>query len=504
MVREGGCEQRKGSACLMELHCSTCGKLAAEYSSQKTGVHRTGFDINRRIVAAASSIGIGFSQLQRLFTMLGLSQPMSESTWYEYRSTVNTAFRLAADAHLPEAAAQVRATYADMNLGTPDEDGVLNISISIDGTWQKRGRTSHNGVVTVIELFTGLILDFVALSNYCKVCEAGPNPDSREYRDWKRKHEPNCQKNIDCSSGAMEAKGAVILFARSVALHSFRYTSMLGDGDAKTYATLLEEDPYDGVHIEKLECVNHVTKRMGTALRNLVEKKKAQGESISGRGKLTEARIKELTSYYGRAIKDNAHDLEAMQSAVWASFFHTVSNDEQYNHDYCPKGKTSWCFFQRARADNVSPRPHRRPLPNNIAAALKPVYQRLGDPQLLQRCLAGKTQNSNESFHAVLWSACPKERWGSLRTVQTALALSVQRFNKGSSAFVDVLQQLELVVSPSMLAYVEQQDGKRVCAATRKTSSKEKERKKRVDMARRQELHERQEREGNMYGAGQF
>ena len=63
----------------------------------------------------------------------------------------------AANSHLQEAAAHVRAVYADTNLGMPDWDGVLDISISIDGSWQKRGRTSKNGIVTVIDIMTGLI-----------------------------------------------------------------------------------------------------------------------------------------------------------------------------------------------------------------------------------------------------------------------------------------------------------------------------------------------------------
>ena len=38
---------------------------------------------------------------------------------------------------------------------------------------------------------------------------------------------------------------------------------------------------------KRMNCVNHVSKRMGTALRNLSAESKFQGSSISGRGKLT-------------------------------------------------------------------------------------------------------------------------------------------------------------------------------------------------------------------------
>ncbi|KAK7490702.1 hypothetical protein BaRGS_00018119 [Batillaria attramentaria] len=48
---------------------------------------------------------------------------------------------------------------------------------------------------------------------------------------------------------------------------------------------------------------------METALRTLVEKRKAQKLPTGGGGKLTEQRIKQLTNYYGRVIKDNVYKL---------------------------------------------------------------------------------------------------------------------------------------------------------------------------------------------------
>nr|KAG5689016.1 hypothetical protein BaRGS_030667 [Batillaria attramentaria] len=51
---------------------------------------------------------------------------------------------------------------------------------------------------------------------------------------------------------------------------------MLGDGDEKAYAKLLKDNQYPGHETNKVECVSRVTKMMGTALWNLVEKRKAQ------------------------------------------------------------------------------------------------------------------------------------------------------------------------------------------------------------------------------------
>lgn len=193
-----------------------------------------------------------------------------------------------------------------------------------------------------------------------------------------------------------------------------------------------------------------------------------------------------------------------MENAVWASFFHTLSTDDDPHHDRCPAGTESWCFFRRAEASNTEPRPHSKPPPRDIAQALVPIYKRLGDPQLLQRCLAGKTQNSNEGFHSMLWRVCPKERWAGRRTVDTALAVCAQRFNKGSAAHLDVLMELDIVGGELAEQSAEKEDVRRVKDATRKSSEQAKKRRKAIDAVHRQEREHRQGVEGVQYAAGQF
>lgn len=137
------------------------------------------------------------------------------------------------------------------------------------------------------------------------------------------------------------------------------------------------------------------------------------------------------------------------------------------------------------------PRPHSKTLPRDIADALIPVYRHLGDLQLLTRCLSGETQNS-ESSHSLLWRTCPKERWAGHQTLDTALAISVQR-HKRSTALPDVM--LELDLTPGRLAekFEEMEDLERVKSASRMTSNKEKDRRKKIDdICRREREQHRQ------------
>ncbi|KAH7956252.1 hypothetical protein HPB52_007664 [Rhipicephalus sanguineus] len=112
-----------------------------------------------------------------------------------------------------------------------------------------------------------------------------------------------------------------------------------------------EEKVYGYVEVEKEDCVNHVQKRIGTALRNLVSRSKASGfQSLGGKGRLTADLITRLSSYYGWALKTHKGDVDAMHKAVMATYHHITSNDTASNHSFCPTGPNSWCRQNAAEA----------------------------------------------------------------------------------------------------------------------------------------------------------
>lgn len=66
----------------------------------------------------------------------------------------------------------------------------------------------------------------------------------------------------------MEADGALTLLRRSVKNLNLIYKIYLGDWDSKSFATVSKAKSYGPlVYTEKEECIAHITKRMGTGLR---------------------------------------------------------------------------------------------------------------------------------------------------------------------------------------------------------------------------------------------
>ena len=77
----------------------------------------------------------------------------------------------------------------------------------------------------------------------------------------------------------MEAQGSCLLFGRLLDKHNLRFIPFVGDGDSKSYTEVCKMAPYGpAVFIPKEDCIAHVTKGMGIALRKLTLTRK--GEQI--------------------------------------------------------------------------------------------------------------------------------------------------------------------------------------------------------------------------------
>ncbi|KAK3918961.1 Dual-specificity RNA methyltransferase [Frankliniella fusca] len=172
-----------------------------------------------------------------------------------------------------------------------------------------------------------------------------------------------------------------------------RYTSVLSDGDATTIAHLNEIKTYgDDIIIEKEECVNHVGKRLGTALRNLVKEEKARGVTLEGKkaGALKDTAIVRLQSFNQKAIKSTLPDIPRAQKEINATLDHMNSTDKKPKHNKCPKDVESWCFYNKAKAKKEKPKSHQQmsvSLNDEVFHKVKPIYKRMSEKELLERCV---------------------------------------------------------------------------------------------------------------------
>lgn len=475
---------RKGLAVAYVLQCDNC-DAKTPFSNSKQLPSKS-YEVNVRMVYGLRSIGKGYAGGRMLCAMLDLPAPPQKFS--RISNLIAPVVETVSEISMKNAAKE--AVSENEESSTPNQ-----IPAAIDGTWQKRGYTSLNGVITLTSFDTGKVIDYECLTKFCHICK----------NVKKAAHE--CKSNFQGSSGGMESAGAIAIFRRSVETRGVMYTKYLGDGDSKGFSSVVEDKPYGDSNIEKLECVGHIQKRMGSRLRSLCKQKKGQklsdGKGLTGKGRLTDATIDKLQNYYGLAIRRNCNDLENMIRAVWSTYFHKRSTDDRPLHHLCPEGADSWCKYNKALQLN-QPYTHEISLPEAVLLAIHPTYKDLAKPDLLKKCLHGQTQNPNESFNSVIWKRVPKTEFVGIETLKFGVADAVLTFNEGNIAKSSVLMNLGCTLSLNTIGGLKKVDQTRIYKAEKAVLAITKEARTKKRQLKRKREDAEDDKNNPQYGPGLF
>ncbi|CAF1593292.1 unnamed protein product, partial [Didymodactylos carnosus] len=192
-----------------------------------------------------------------------------------------------------------------------------DLTVSGDGSWQKRSFSSVHGVSTIISSNTpAKIIDTICYPKKCSICQGALSINHSDKEKYK-----HIIKNHVCEANFI---GSDIY---------------IGDGDSKIMPRLREVPQYDNVEIQKIEDINHWSKKMLNRLEKIknelkdtiIDGKKGTG----GRGRMT------------KAISENKTNLEMMVKRTWGIYKHKAStNEEPYHEWYDPKCCGYWKSLQ--------------------------------------------------------------------------------------------------------------------------------------------------------------
>lgn len=355
--------KRCGWAVQIVIACGECGYVSKFGNSPKLSVpSRDGggnqevYEVNLRMVYGMRCIGKGMTAAEEFAGVMNLPKPPKFS---KYESIL----RVATEKVCSESMDSAKEEAVAQNSGDRD------IVAAFDGSWQKRGHTSLNGVISATSPYNSKIIDIEVLSKFCRCPEK-----------LRGIHKGNCYANYSGTSGGMEAEGIKRIYERSKT-RNVRYMYYLGDGDSSAYKSIVDLQPYGpSEKVQKLECIGHMQKRMGTRLRNLkilnAKKKLSDNKPLGGRGRLTDVAVDKIQTFYGLAIRRNTNGtLEAMKRDVWATYFHLSSSNSKLSHGLCPDGAESWCKYKKniANGESYDHNAHFH-LPGAVCEVMKPIF----------------------------------------------------------------------------------------------------------------------------------
>ena len=266
--------RRSGLDESLYLECQNCHYSVNFHTNEKVDcLGKQHSEINLRLTQADFYTGNGQTNLHRLCGMLDLPPQVNNSSYNDHVKDLELISAKVAENSIAQGAFRLKSILkvkeeACKNLDV--EEDVFPIAVSVDGTWQKRyGHSSWHGVVFIMAVETGGVLDYEVKSKVCFECKtrAKWDKESEKFKSWFDQHKNKCLINHTLSSEAMEKEAGITIFKRSVEKHKLKYTTYVGDGDSSSFSevsTALFEEYGSEYQISKEDCIGHIQKRMGS------------------------------------------------------------------------------------------------------------------------------------------------------------------------------------------------------------------------------------------------
>ena len=185
----------------------------------------------------------------------------------------------------------------------------------------------------------------------------------------------------------MEKDVAVEMFTNSIDRRKLKYIEYVGDGDTNSFGAVVQavsEKYGDNYKTEKQDCIGHIQKRMGNALRNYKSDCRgtplSDGKTVGWARRSTDMRVDQIQTYYGYAIRNNK-GIDNISHAIWAIYFHSIvgpSNETlEKQHEYCPDGPETWCKYKHDKMHGTNMYDRGKCLPPVFRSELRHIFERL-------------------------------------------------------------------------------------------------------------------------------
>lgn len=219
-------------------------------------------NINYAHVAAFLDNGLGYSGLRHYCKYLN-ARCLNEATFIVYAKQVISDVVAETEDFLQQNARIVRKAFEEHL----DPDYTLDLTVGYTTTYHQWGSDFCLVAGAVIELQTGLVLDYDVGNMYCHVCKINAKKivsmSPPEMTEWFNKHQDTCEirewcDEIDQDSEEgikeidpkyLEAFIAKKIWSRSLVKFGFRYTTLIHESDERIHAELVKAAPYGDIPV---------------------------------------------------------------------------------------------------------------------------------------------------------------------------------------------------------------------------------------------------------------
>ena len=146
---------RSGLVSKVAICCIVCGKQ----SFLTDPYHAEDQTVNTMSILAMNTIGKRRVSLDTFTAMIGMLPPVSKPSYSSHNGKITAAMSLESDAQFSATAALLRKDAALVE--------IVDIRVTCDGTWSRRGHPAKYGIIVISSWENGLVLDTKVLSKFC-------------------------------------------------------------------------------------------------------------------------------------------------------------------------------------------------------------------------------------------------------------------------------------------------------------------------------------------------
>ena len=129
------------------------------------------YDVNIRSVLVSQAMG--YSQLSQFCATMDLPQPVWPNAYNRMQKKLCKDAQNLSESIMKHAAKRlfgITKKEEPEKVASTEHGELAHVLATVDGTWQRRGHNSKNGVVFVLSVETGEVLVFVVKSIVCQEC----------------------------------------------------------------------------------------------------------------------------------------------------------------------------------------------------------------------------------------------------------------------------------------------------------------------------------------------
>ena len=129
-------------------------------------------EINVRANLAMANLGPGREAMAAILCIIGMPPPSGQSSWNKHNQNLSNVLAVSLEEQLSIAGKNLCQWLNEEKCNAnEDDDEIIDVAVSFDGTWHHRRFTPSHGVSIVMSVDTGEVLDAAVISKTCEICQ---------------------------------------------------------------------------------------------------------------------------------------------------------------------------------------------------------------------------------------------------------------------------------------------------------------------------------------------